>query len=102
EVHRLALALMKQRAKLGFAKHAGQLVIGAEIGGREGRECGRIENRRLTHRRHELSRTIDDECRPGTRVGEEYAQDVLDAACVFLAEGPARGAAHAASPWPRM
>jgi hypothetical protein len=35
QVHRLALALVKQRPELGLTQHPGELVVGAEIGRRE-------------------------------------------------------------------
>ncbi len=66
---------MKQGAELRFTQHAGELVVGAEVGGGEGGEGSGIERRRLAHGGDHLAGAVDDQGGPRVGLSEKAAKD---------------------------
>src|SRR5690349_3700017 len=94
EEHGFLLTLMDQGRELVLADHFRELVVGAEVGGGEGSEGGRIELRRLAHGRHELPGPIDEQGAAGVRVTQERLEVLLNLLEVALGERPARRTRH--------
>src|SRR5664279_1977561 len=74
QIHRLLLALMEEGAELGLAYQARELVVGAEVGGRQGGEGGRVEARLLADGSNELPRAIDEHRAAGIAVVQELLE----------------------------
>src|SRR5258708_6680007 len=92
EIHRFLLALMEERVEVRFPNELRQLIVGAEIGGGERREGGRVELRLFAHRRDELAAPVHDERTARVALVEEAVQRFRDGSEVVLRERPARGA----------
>ena len=74
QIHRLLLALMEEGAELGLTDEARELVVGAEVGGRQGSEGGRVEARLLANGSDELPGAIDEHRAAGIAVVQELLE----------------------------
>jgi hypothetical protein len=89
EIHGFLLALVKERVELGLADEAGELVVGAEVGGGERREGGGVEPRLLADGGDQLAGAVDEQRAAGVAVIEELLERLLNRAEIVLGERPA-------------
>ena len=80
EVHRLLLALVEERVEIVLADQLRQLIVGAEIGGGERRERGRIERRAARRRWRRAVRCDRRAARSARCIVEEALERVGDRA----------------------
>jgi len=80
---------VKERVEIVFTDELRELIVGAEVGGREGGECGGIELRLLTNRGDELSRAIDQQRAARVAVEQEALERFGDRAEIVFGESPA-------------
>src|SRR5687767_11926414 len=85
---------MKERAEFLLANQLRELIVGAEVGGREGRKRGRVERGLFADGGDELSRAIDQERAPRIALLEKPLERLRDRPEVAFGERPSRCASR--------
>src|SRR6478672_12923872 len=97
DVDGFLFALMKEAGKIVLPDQLCQLVVGAVIGGRERRECRRVQPRRVADGGDELAGTVDQERAERLGLAQKAAQGFGYGGEVVLGERPAgRAGGHRA------
>src|SRR6185436_9398731 len=79
---------MKEAGEIVLADEFCKLIVGAVIRGGQSCKCSRVEAGSIPHRRHELSRPVDEQRAARLRLAEETAQGFSYRGKVVLCERP--------------